>query len=220
MPEMKNKFKKAKRLYLCIVCAVLLLAGCASDTVPNEHKSDGKTVETVYVEAYNNTAVLENYSMEAQISLRKLLFEAKVSGIVKKQDGAYTGTAVLKLPGKKYNYEYVSPCNGNDTCTELRSEEGNKYLSFNIANIGEGVIRPLPEEIVETGEFTNSKKSIIEFSVTNEQAYELYGAMIEYFKESAAEYIDLSSEDSVEVFEEEREKSVGLSAILSAIGLK
>ena len=101
MPEMKNKFKKAKRLYLCIVCAVLLLAGCASDTVPNEDKSDGKTVETVYVEAYNNTAVLENYSMEAQISLRKLLFEAKVSGIVKKQDGAYTGTAVLKpLVGK------------------------------------------------------------------------------------------------------------------------
>lgn len=49
-------------------------------------------------------------------------------------------------------------------------------------------------------------------------AMEEYGMVEEdYIK---TEYIDLSAEDSVEVFEEEREKSVGLSAILSAIGLK
>ena len=49
-------------------------------------------------------------------------------------------------------------------------------------------------------------------------AMEEYGMVEEdYLK---MDYITLSSDDSVEVYEEEREESVGLSALLSAIGIK
>ncbi|MBR3894929.1 MAG: hypothetical protein IKJ35_07265 [Clostridia bacterium] len=49
-------------------------------------------------------------------------------------------------------------------------------------------------------------------------AMEEYGMVEEDYVKM--EYISMPSEDSVEVFEEEREKQVGLSAILSAIGIK
>lgn len=49
-------------------------------------------------------------------------------------------------------------------------------------------------------------------------AIEEYGMVEEDYVKM--EYISLSTDDSVEVYEEEREKSVGLSAILSAIGIK
>ena len=187
------KGRRSICVLLLLPMTVLPVSGCVGAVKQEgDAEESTKTVAELYAEAYANTSALESYSMEAEISLRKLVFEAKVSGIVKKQDGVYTGSAILKIPGRKYNYEYVSPYNGKETCTELRSEDGNKYLSFNIASIGEGVIRPLPEEIVDTGEFVSRKKGIIEFSVTDGQANELYGPMIEYFKESAAEYIDLS----------------------------
>lgn len=49
-------------------------------------------------------------------------------------------------------------------------------------------------------------------------AMEEYGMVEEEYLKM--DYITLSSEDSVEVFEEEREESVGLAALLSAIGIK
>jgi len=49
-------------------------------------------------------------------------------------------------------------------------------------------------------------------------AMEEYGMVEEDYVKM--EYISMPAEESVEVFEEEREKSVGLSAILSAIGIK
>lgn len=49
-------------------------------------------------------------------------------------------------------------------------------------------------------------------------AMEEYGMVEEDYVKM--EYISLTPEESVETFEEEREKSVGLSAILSAIGIK
>ena len=49
-------------------------------------------------------------------------------------------------------------------------------------------------------------------------ATEEYGMVAEDYVKM--DYVSLRGEDSVEVYEEEREKSVGLSALLSAIGLK
>lgn len=181
-----------KRIFILIITTILIIVGCTGPAEPPNTEKEYITVSEMFEEAYANTVALENYSMEAEISLRKLVFEANISGIVKKQDGQYTGTAIVKIPGKKYSYTYSSPYDGKDTCTELKSDSGNKYLSFNIANIGEGVICPLPDEIVETGEFTNKSKTKVEFLITNEQASDLYGSMIEYFKTAATDYIDLS----------------------------
>ena len=49
-------------------------------------------------------------------------------------------------------------------------------------------------------------------------ATEEYGMVAEDFVKM--DYISLRGEDSVEVYKEEREERMGLSALLSAIGLK
>ncbi|MBQ8214226.1 MAG: hypothetical protein IJZ80_09470, partial [Clostridia bacterium] len=49
-------------------------------------------------------------------------------------------------------------------------------------------------------------------------ATEEYGMVAEDYVKM--DYISLRGDDSVEVYQEEREESVGLSALLSAIGLK
>jgi hypothetical protein len=181
-----------KRVLLLILTTLLTFSGCAGEVEPKETETEDITVSEVFEEAYENTAALESYSMEAEISLRKLVIESSVSGIIKKENNAYTGSVIVKVPGKKYSYTYSSPYDGKDTNVALISDSGNKFLSFNIADIGEGVICSLSEEIIETGEFTNRAKTEIECSVTNEQAEALYGDMIDFFKDAEKSIVDLS----------------------------
>ncbi len=88
--------------------------------------------------------------------------------------------------------------------------------------LAESDVSRLKDQIASSSSVVNDLQS--DLDVQNDLlqiraiATEEYGMIAEEYVKS--DYVSLRSEDSVEVFEEERESTMGLSALLSAIGLK
>lgn len=172
---------------------ILLFIGLFSDYVPTAEEIS--QAQENYIEAYENTVILEDYTVSSNVSFKKNgLFGGAItiSGDITKTNGIYSGNATLDMPGKEYSYTYASPYGEIDTWASLKSGEKTIFLPFNVANLGAGIIQPLSEEIIATGVPTSPELNTVKFSVTNDQAYELYGVIIDYFKKAAENSMDIS----------------------------
>ena len=91
-----------------------------------------------------------------------------------------------------------------------------------MVRLAESDVSRLKTKISDAAVVAEELKSDLEvgndFLEIRQIATEEYGMVAEDYVKM--DYISLGGEDNVEVYEEEREKSVGLSALLSAIGLK
>ena len=179
-------------IVLAVLFVVLMIAGANSYTPTEE---DIAQAQANYIEAYESTVALENYTVGSEISFEKNgLFGGgiSISGDISKNNGIYSGDVVMEMPGNTYNYTYASPYGEIDTWASMNKGEKSIFLPFNVANLGAGIIQPLSDEIISTGVPTSENLQTVKFSVTNDQAYELYGSIIDYFKKAAEKSIDIS----------------------------
>ena len=161
----------------------------------NKEENANTQAQENYKKAYENTVILENYTVNSNVTFKKKgLFGGAITikGDITKTNGVYSGKAVLDMPGNKYTYSYASPYGDVDTWASLNNDKKTIFLPFNVANLGAGIIQPLSEEIIATGVPASSDLNTVQFTVTNDQAYELYGAIINYFKKAAEKSMDIS----------------------------
>ena len=165
------------------------------DLAPADDILKNTQAQENYRDAYESTVALENYTVGSEISFEKNgLFGGgiSISGNISKNNGIYSGDVVMEMPGNTYNYTYASPYGEIDTWASMNKGEKSIFLPFNVANLGAGIIQPLSDEIISTGVLTAENLQTVKFSVTNDQAYELYGSIIDYFKKAAEKSIDIS----------------------------
>ena len=150
-----------------------------------------------YIEAYENTVALENYTIDAEISFKKGWLGITIGGDISKSKGVYSGNVVFSMPGNKYNCTYSAPHGESGDWSKLYVEgvEGNNCMNipFNIADFKSGIICKLSDEILSTGIPTNTSLNNITFKLTDEQTQELYGVIFEFFKTMAGSDFDLSN---------------------------
>lgn len=165
------------------------------DLAPADDILKNTQAQENYRDAYESTVALENYIVGSEISFEKKgLFGGgiSISGDISKNNGIYSGDVVMEMPGNTYNYTYASPYGEIDTWASMNKGEKSIFLPFNVANLGAGIIQPISDEIISTGVPTSENLQTVKFSVTNDQAYELYGSIIDYFKKVAEKSIDIS----------------------------
>lgn len=181
-------------IILLIVGVSLFMGGVFGDEYTPTEEEIIQAQEN-YNEAYENTVILEDYTVSSDISFKKNgLFGGAITinGDITKANGVYTGNATLKMPGNEYSYTYASPYGEIDTWASLNNSEKTIFLPFNVANLGAGIVQPLAEEIIATGVPTSSDLHTVKFTITNDQAYGLYGAIINYFQKAAEKSMDIS----------------------------
>ena len=182
-------------LLLAVLGIAMIIGAFGGFSSYSPSEEDIAQAQANYIEAYESTVALENYTVGSEISFEKNgLFGGgiSISGDISKNNGIYSGDVVMEMPGNTYNYTYASPYGEIDTWASMNKGEKSIFLPFNVANLGAGIIQPLSDEIISTGVPTSENLQTIKFSVTNEQAYELYGSIIDYFKKAAEKSIDIS----------------------------
>ena len=181
-----------------ILIGIIIIIVVSVDTyTPTEEEI--AQAQANYIEAYESTVALENYTIDAEISLKKgwLGLGITIGGDISKNEGMYSGNVVFDMPGDKYNCTYSAPHGESGDWSKLYVDgvEGNNCMNipFNIADFETGILCNLGSEIVSTGVPTDASLSTIMFSLTNEQTQELYGAIFEFFKTMAGSDLDLSN---------------------------
>ena len=175
---------------LAILFFVMWFSGSKSYTPTEEEIAQA---QENYKEAYENTIILENYSMDMEISLKKGLFDVTISGDISKEGENYSGDVTFDAPFDKTNCTYFAE---DSKWSKLYMDDDGKtkylLLPFNAASLGTGIVCDIPEEILVTGVPTSAELTTIKFIINNEQAYLLYGTIVDYFKEFAGSDFDLS----------------------------
>ena len=182
-------------LLFAVVGVLLVFCGIGSCSSFTPTEEEILQAQENYRGAYESTVALEDYTVGSEISFKKNgLFGGgiSISGDISKNNGIYSGDVVMEMPGNTYNYTYASPYGEIDTWASMNKGEKSIFLPFNVANLGAGIIQPLSDEIISTGVPTSENLQTVKFSVTNDQAYELYGSIIDYFKKAAEKSIDIS----------------------------
>ena len=131
--------------------------------------------------------------MDMEISLKKGLFDVTISGDILKKGESYSGDVTFDAPFDKTNCTYFAE-DSKWSKLYMDDEGKTKYLllPFNAASLGTGIVCDIPEEILVTGVPTSAELTTIKFIINNEQAYLLYGTIVDYFKEFAGSDFDLS----------------------------
>ena len=150
-----------------------------------------------YIEAYENTLLLEDYTIDAEVSLKKGLLGITIDGDISKNEGVYSGNIAFDIPGNNYNCTYSAPHGESGEWSKLYIEgiEGNNCMNipFNVADLESGIICNLSTEIIANGVPTDASLSNITFELTNDQTQEIYGAIFDFFKAMAGSDLDLSN---------------------------
>lgn len=178
-------------LAIVLIGIIIIICLCVNTYTPTEEEITH--AQENYKEAYENTMSLEAYSMDMKISLKKGLFDVTISGDITNDNGIYSGDVEFDAPFDKTNCTYFAE---DSKWSKLYMDDDGKtkylLLPFNAASLGTGIVCDIPEEILVTGVPTSAELTTIKFIINNEQAYLLYGTIVDYFKEFAGSDFDLS----------------------------